>query len=88
MKKYSISFGFSITIGREDRPTEKGDAKESGTSALRKPVLPDPISPYSDEDEDGWITPPEIKAVFDNALPTPIKQHHDIPKRRYLFHEI
>ena len=56
MKKYSISFGFSITIGREDRPTEKGDAKESGTSALRKPVLPDPISP------------PEIKAVFDERL--------------------
>ena len=52
MKKYSISFGFSITIGREDRPTEKGDAKE----------------PYSDEDEDGWITPPEIKAVFDKRL--------------------
>lgn len=66
MKKYSISFGFSITIGREDRPTEKGDTKESGTSALRKPVLPDPISPYSDED--GWITPPEIKAVFDKRL--------------------
>lgn len=68
MKKYSISFDFSITIGREDRPTEKGDAKESGTSALRKPVLPDPISPHSDEDEDGWITPPEIKAVFDKRL--------------------
>lgn len=67
-EKYSISFGFSITIGREDRPTEKGDTKESGTSALRKPVLPDPISPYSDEDEDGWITPPEIKAVFDKRL--------------------
>lgn len=68
MKKYSISFGFSITIGREDRPPAKEGLQEPGTSALKKPVLPDPISPYSDEDEDGWITPPEIKAVFDKRL--------------------
>lgn len=68
MKKYSISFGFSITIDREDRPPAKEGLQDPGASALRKPVLPDPVSPYSDEDEDGWITPPEIKAVFDKRL--------------------
>ena len=33
-----------------------------------KKKKPDLFSPYSDEDEDGWITPPEIKAVFDKRL--------------------
>ena len=65
MKKYSITFGFSITIGRkdchEDRPADA--AKQKPTDAPHKPVLPEPVEPF--ELDDTWVTPPEIKAIFD-----------------------
>lgn len=65
MKKYSITFGFSITIGRkdchEDRPAETAEQKPADTP--HKPVLPEPVEPF--ELDDTWVTPPEIKTIFD-----------------------
>lgn len=65
MKKYSITFGFSITIGRKDcheaRPADTAEQKP--TDAPHKPVLPEPVEPF--ELDDTWVTPPEIKAIFD-----------------------
>lgn len=59
MKKYSITFGFSITVGREDRP----DTADVPTP--RQPFMPEPLDPLDKSTDDGWLTPPEIKAVFD-----------------------
>lgn len=59
MKKYSITFGFSITVGRECRP----DAAD--VPAPRHPFMPEPLDPLDKSADDGWLTPPEIKAVFD-----------------------
>lgn len=59
MKKYSITFGFSITVGREDRP----DATD--VPAPHQPFMPEPLDPSDKSADDGWLTPPEIKAVFD-----------------------
>lgn len=68
MKKYSITFGFSITVGRKDchagRP--KHEDTEKPAAAPHKPVLPEPVDPLDDDEE--WITPPEIKAIFDKRL--------------------
>lgn len=65
MKKYSITFGFSITVGRKDcheaRPADTAESKP--TDAPHKPVLPEPVEPF--ELDDTWVTPPEIKAIFD-----------------------
>ena len=65
MKKYSITFGFSITVGRKDcheaRPADTAEQKP--TDAPHKPVLPEPVQPF--ELDDTWVTPPEIKAIFD-----------------------
>ena len=65
MKKYSITFGFSITVGRKDcheaRPADTAEQKP--TDAPHKPVLPEPVEPF--ELDDPWVTPPEIKAIFD-----------------------
>lgn len=65
MKKYSITFGFSITVGRKDcheaRPADTAEQKP--TDAPHKPVLPEPVEPF--ELDDTWVTPPEIKAIFD-----------------------
>ncbi|HJD20570.1 MAG TPA: hypothetical protein H9915_01995 [Candidatus Gemmiger faecigallinarum] len=65
MKKYSITFGFSITIGRKDcheaRPANAAEQKPTDTP--HKPVLPEPVEPF--ELDDSWVTPPEIKAIFD-----------------------
>lgn len=66
MKKYSITFGFSITIGRkdchEDRPAAIA-TEQKPADAPHKPVLPEPVEPF--ELDDAWVTPPEIKAIFD-----------------------
>ena len=59
MKKYSITFGFSITVGREGRP----DAAD--VPAPLQPFMPEPLDPLDKSADDGWLTPPEIKAVFD-----------------------
>lgn len=67
MKKYSISFGFSVTIGREDRPPVKKDLPMP-TADLNEPVAADSMIPCPEEDKDDWLTPPEIKAVFDKRL--------------------
>lgn len=65
MKKYSITFGFSITLGRKDcheaRPADTAEQKP--TDAPHKPVLPEPVEPF--DLDDTWVTPPEIKAIFD-----------------------
>lgn len=65
MKKYSITFGFSITVGRKDcheaRPADTAEQKP--TDAPHKPVLPEPVEPF--DLDDTWVTPPEIKAIFD-----------------------
>lgn len=67
MKKYSISFGFSITVGRVDRPDSQEKAQNASAKAPAKPIFPDPADSFLQED-DGWVTPPEIKAVFDKRL--------------------
>ena len=52
MKKYSITFGFSITIGRKDchegRPADAAEQKP--TDAPHKPVLPEPVEPFELDD--------------------------------------
>ncbi len=68
MKKYSISFGFSITVGRVDRPDIQEKNHNDSAKAPAKPVFPDPADSFLQEDDDGWVTPPEIKAVFDKRL--------------------
>lgn len=68
MKKYSISFGFSITVGRVDRPDIQEKNHNDSAKAPAKPVFPDPADSFLQEDDDGWVTPPEIKTVFDKRL--------------------
>lgn len=68
MKKYSISFGFSITVGRVDPPDIQEKNHNDSAKAPAKPVFPDPADSFLQEDDDGWVTPPEIKAVFDKRL--------------------
>lgn len=68
MKKYSISFGFSITVGRVAPPDIQEKKRNDSVSPSAKPVLPDPTDLFFQEDDDGWVTPPEIKAVFDKRL--------------------
>ncbi len=68
MKKYSISFGFSITVGRVDRPDRQEKNPNDSAKAPTKPIFPDPADSFLQEDDDGWVTPPEIKAVFDKRL--------------------
>ena len=68
MKKYSISFGFSITVGRVDRPDNQEKTQNDSAKAPAKPIFPDPADSFLQEDDDGWVTPPEIKAVFDKRL--------------------
>ena len=31
----------------------------------RQPFMPEPLDPLDKSADDGWLTPPEIKAVFD-----------------------
>lgn len=68
MKKYSISFGFSITVDRVDRPDIQEESRNAPAKTAAKPVFPDPKDPFFQDEDDGWVTPPEIKAVFDKRL--------------------
>lgn len=46
MKKYSISFGFSITVGRVDRPDIQDESRNAPAKTAAKPIFPDPKDPF------------------------------------------